>query len=151
MKVLFATSEAYPFAMSGGLADVSGALPKALRMRLVGARVIMPLYDTVPQELRDSMRFVTSISVPVAWRRQYCGIFEAKYNGIIYYLIDNLYYFGNREGLLPDAPGRTWTECDINTLGASGRGAERIVFSNDGLIYYTPDHYESFTLLYGQP
>lgn len=56
--------------------------------------------------------------------------------------------FGNREGLLPDAPGRTWTECDINTLGESGRGAERIVFSNDGLIYYTSDHYESFELLY---
>ena len=56
--------------------------------------------------------------------------------------------FGNREGLLPDAPGRTWTECDINTNGASGRGAERIVFSNDGLIYYTGDHYESFEALY---
>ena len=56
--------------------------------------------------------------------------------------------FGNREGLLPDAPGRSWTECDINTNGASGRGAERIVFSNDGLIYYTSDHYESFELLY---
>lgn len=57
--------------------------------------------------------------------------------------------FGNYEGLLPDAEGRTWTECDINTLGASSRGAERIVFSNDGLIYYTPDHYDSFELLYG--
>lgn len=59
--------------------------------------------------------------------------------------------FGNREGLLPDASGRSWTECDINTLGASSRGAERIVFSNDGLIYYTADHYESFELLYGEP
>jgi len=59
--------------------------------------------------------------------------------------------FGNREGLLPAASGRTWTECDINTLGASSRGAERIVFSNDGLIYYTGDHYESFELLYGTP
>ena len=59
--------------------------------------------------------------------------------------------FGNFEGLLPDKDGRTWTECDINTLGASSRGAERIVFSNDGLIYYTPDHYESFELLYGEP
>lgn len=57
-------------------------------------------------------------------------------------------YFGNAEGLLPDAPGRKWTECDINTLGARSRGAERIVFSNDGLIYYTNDHYESFELLY---
>ena len=59
--------------------------------------------------------------------------------------------FGNYEDLLPDAPGRTWTECDIGTLGKSSRGAKRIVFSNDGLIYYTDDHYESFTLLYGEP
>ena len=58
--------------------------------------------------------------------------------------------FGNYEGLLPDAKGRSWTECDIDTLGASSRGAKRIVFSNDGLIYYTDDHYESFTLLYGE-
>ncbi len=56
--------------------------------------------------------------------------------------------FGNYEGLLPKANGRKWTECDINTLGAKSRGAERIVFSNDGLIYYTSDHYESFELLY---
>ena len=58
--------------------------------------------------------------------------------------------FGNYEGLLPDAEGRTWTECDIDTLGAEKRGAKRIVFSNDGLIYYTADHYESFELLYGE-
>ena len=55
--------------------------------------------------------------------------------------------FGNREGLLPDAPGRVWTECDINTLGARSRGSERLVFSNDGLIYYTADRYESFVFL----
>ena len=60
-------------------------------------------------------------------------------------------YFGNKEGILPKAGGRKWTECDIDTLGADSRGAKRIVFSNDGLIYYTDDHYESFTLLYGNP
>ncbi|MCR5087949.1 MAG: ribonuclease [Oscillospiraceae bacterium] len=59
--------------------------------------------------------------------------------------------FGNYEGLLPDAAGRKWTECDINTLGKNSRGAERLVFSNDGLIYYTGDHYDSFELLYGDP
>lgn len=58
--------------------------------------------------------------------------------------------FGNYEGLLPEADGRTYTECDIDTLGADKRGAKRIVFSNDGLIYYTEDHYESFELLYGE-
>ena len=57
-------------------------------------------------------------------------------------------YFGNYEGALPKAKGRKWTECDVNTLGAKTRGPERILFSNDGLIYYTPDHYESFELLY---
>ncbi len=58
--------------------------------------------------------------------------------------------FGNYEGLLPEEDGRTYTECDIDTLGAKSRGAKRIVFSNDGLIYYTEDHYESFELLYGE-
>lgn len=57
--------------------------------------------------------------------------------------------FGNREGLLPKASGRQYYECDIDTNGGKSRGAKRIVFSNDGLIYYTVDHYESFTLLYG--
>lgn len=59
--------------------------------------------------------------------------------------------FGNYEGLLPEAEGRTYTECDIDTVGSSSRGAKRVVFSNDGLIYYTGDHYESFELLYGGP
>lgn len=57
--------------------------------------------------------------------------------------------FGNYEGLLPKKDGRVYTECDIDTLGADKRGAKRIVFSNDGLVYYTEDHYESFELLYG--
>jgi len=55
--------------------------------------------------------------------------------------------FYNDEGLLPDADGRTWTECDINYTGGF-RGSERIVFSNDGLIYYTNDHYQTFERLY---
>ncbi len=93
MKVLFASSEAYPFAMSGGLADVAGALPKALRKRFVGCRIVLPMYSTIAQELKDKMTFITSITVPVSWRRQYCGIFEAHVDGVIYYLIDNQYYF----------------------------------------------------------
>jgi len=98
MKILYAASEAYPFAMSGGLADVAGALPKALRRRLIGCRVVMPLYGSVSEELRQKMTFITSITVPVSWRRQYCGIFEAHIDGVIYYLIDNQYYF-KRDGL----------------------------------------------------
>lgn len=58
-------------------------------------------------------------------------------------------YFGNYEGLLPEEDGRDYYECDIDSDGGY-RGAKRIVFSNDGLIYYTEDHYESFELLYGE-
>lgn len=58
-------------------------------------------------------------------------------------------HYGNYEGTLPEKSGRSYTECDIDTNG-SYRGAKRIVFSNDGLIYYTEDHYETFELLYGE-
>ena len=58
--------------------------------------------------------------------------------------------FGNYEGLLPEKKGRQYYECDIDTLGRTSRGASRLVYSNDGLIYYTTDHYQSFTLLYGE-
>lgn len=52
--------------------------------------------------------------------------------------------FGNREGLLPEEDGRTYTECDLDTDGENSRGAKRLVFSNDGLYFYTEDHYETF-------
>ena len=79
---------------SGGLGDVAGSL----RKRLVGCRVVMPLYGGIKQELRDRMQFITHITVPVSWRRQYCGIFEAKIDGVIFYFIDNEYYF-KRDGI----------------------------------------------------
>lgn len=98
MKVLYAASEVRPFAVSGGLADVAGSLPQALRKRMIGCRVVLPLYDCVPAEYRDEMKFITHITVPVAWRRQYCGIFEYRKDGVIYYFLDNQYYF-KRDGL----------------------------------------------------
>lgn len=58
-------------------------------------------------------------------------------------------YFGNYEGNLPEADGRDYYECDIN-YESGYRGSERIVYSDDGLIYYTADHYETFELLYGE-
>ena len=58
----------------------------------------------------------------------------------------DVYY--NYEKNLPKKEGRIYYECDIDTLGALERGAERLVYSNDGLIYYTSDHYSSFEKLY---
>ena len=59
-------------------------------------------------------------------------------------------FFGNYQGRLPKKKGRKYYECDIGTVGRKKRGEKRIIFSNDGLIYYTDDHYNTFTLLYGE-
>ena len=98
MKVLFITSEASPFAMTGGLGDVSSALPKTLCAQKIACRVVLPLYSDTPADLREKMRFIASFSVPVSWRQQYCGLFEAKHGGVTYYLLDNEFYF-RRPGL----------------------------------------------------
>ena len=58
-------------------------------------------------------------------------------------------YFGNYEGILPKKNGRTYSECDIDTLDYKNRGSRRLIYSNDGLIYYTGDHYETFELIWG--
>ncbi len=98
MNILFAASEAVPFAASGGLADVIGSLPAAIRDKGHDCRVVIPLYKSIRPELRAQLTFLTNITVDVSWRKQYCGIFTALWNGITYYFIDNEYYFG-REGL----------------------------------------------------
>lgn len=98
MNILFAASEAVPYAATGGLADVAGSLPEAISGKGNDCRIVMPLYKAIRQELRDDMTFLTNITVDVSWRKQYCGIFTSKYNGITYYFIDNEYYFA-RDGL----------------------------------------------------
>ena len=92
--VLFVASEAFPFAGTGGLGEVIGSLPKALnKSGEIEARVIIPLYQSFPQEERAKLTFVTHITVPVAWRNQYCGLFEYEKDGVTYYFIDNEFYF----------------------------------------------------------
>ena len=101
MRILYCASEANPFCGSGGLADVAGALPRALCENGVDCRVIMPLYSGIKPELRDKMTYLTSFSVPLGWRRQYCGIFSAEHMGVTYYFVDNEYYF-KRNGVYGD-------------------------------------------------
>ncbi|MCM1507206.1 MAG: glycogen synthase GlgA [Ruminococcus flavefaciens] len=98
MNILFAASEAVPFAASGGLADVVGSLPKAINAKGHKCSVVMPLYSAISKELRSEMIFVNNITVDVSWRKQYCGIFKSTANGVDYYFIDNEYYF-SRDGL----------------------------------------------------
>ena len=98
MKVLFAASEAHPFIKTGGLGDVMGALPKSLINLDIDARVVIPKYKNIKDELKQKLQFIKWFTVSVGWRNQYCGVFQYDYDGVIYYFIDNEYYF-NRDGL----------------------------------------------------
>lgn len=93
--ILFVCSEAFPFAGTGGLGEVMGSLPKEINALKSGyeARIILPLYESFPQEERANLEFMCHINVPLAWRNQYCGLFKYNYKGTVYYFIDNEYYF----------------------------------------------------------
>jgi len=92
-NILFAAFEASPFIKTGGLGDVSGALPVHLRNDEFDARVILPLISSIPEEYKSRMKFVTSYEVPLGWRKQYCGLFTLMKGGVKYYFLDNEYYF----------------------------------------------------------
>lgn len=99
MKILFVASEAMPFVRSGGLGDVAGSLPKAFNALGHDCRVIIPFYkEEIDEKFSDTFRFLSSTFVDLSWRRQYCGVYEAVYDGVTYYFIDNEYYF-KRKGL----------------------------------------------------
>jgi glycogen/starch synthases, ADP-glucose type len=93
MKVLFAASECVPFIKTGGLADVVGALPPVLKAAGVDVRVILPLYSEIGETYKSQMRHVLEFEIDLGWRKQYCGVKELTYAGVVWYFIDNRYYF----------------------------------------------------------
>ncbi|ACV61729.1 glycogen/starch synthase, ADP-glucose type [Desulfofarcimen acetoxidans DSM 771] len=97
MKVLFVAGEAFPFAKTGGLADVVGSLPKYLRKLGVDVRVMIPKYGDIQDIYTEDAVTVHSRIVDVGWRHQYCGIQEVNYQGVPIYFVDNEYYF-KRQG-----------------------------------------------------
>ena len=101
MKILYVTSEAAPFAASGGLGDVMGALPAAVKAADPGndVSVILPLYGQVTDAQRKKMKFLTSFYIRYSWRDEYCGVFRTEVNGVNYYFLDNEHYFKRPGGL----------------------------------------------------
>ena len=93
INVLFAAFEAAPFSKTGGLGDVAGSLPSALKGRNCDIRVILPKLRQIPQEYREQMKPVSIFTVPLGWRNQYCGIETLKLGNIQYYFVDNEFYF----------------------------------------------------------
>lgn len=93
IRVLLVTSEAVPFAKSGGLGEVAGSLPQALDAEGADVRVVLPKYWDIPEEFKSQMIHLGSVTVPLGWRRQYCGISRLEHKGITFYFLDNEYYF----------------------------------------------------------
>ena len=94
MKILFTASECVPFVKTGGLADVVGALAPVLAKMGHEVRVILPMYSAIGQKWQEQMEYVLDFEVQLGWRRQYCGVQMLKKDGVIYYFLDNKYYFG---------------------------------------------------------
>ena len=95
-KILFVASECVPFVSSGGLGDVIGSLPAALKKEYgdkADIRVMIPLYAQIGETYREKMELLCHFDVPLAWRRQYCGVLSLIKDGITYYFLDNEYYF----------------------------------------------------------
>ena len=93
IRILFAASEALPLIKTGGLGDVAGSLPRALKHAGAKVAVIMPKYSAIPQEYCDKMDHVADFYVPLAWRNVYCGIEHLSIQDLDYYFVDNEHYF----------------------------------------------------------
>ena len=93
-KVLFVASEAVPFIKTGGLADVVGSLPKYLDKRYFDARVILPKYMCMKEELRNSLEYIGDFYIDYAGTSKYVGVLKKEIDGVIFYFIDNEEYFG---------------------------------------------------------
>lgn len=93
INILFASSEAVPFAKTGGLGDVAGSLPRALKHAGARVSVIIPKYSSIPAEYQAQMKHVCDFTVPLSWRNDYCGIEKLTLNGLDFYFIDNESYF----------------------------------------------------------
>ena len=94
MKILLTASEAVPFIKTGGLADVVGSLAPVLAQKGHDVRVIIPDFGAIPQEYADQMSHICDFEVQLGWRRQYCGIEKLEKDGVIWYFMDNKFYFG---------------------------------------------------------
>ena len=118
MKILMVSSEVEPFAKTGGLGDVVGSLPKALNDLDMDCRVIMPLYSKIADKFKEKMKYLGYIYINVGWRHQYCGVFSLKYQDVIYYFIDNEFYY-NRESLYDEMDLEKFSFLDLAAFEVS--------------------------------
>lgn len=132
-RVLIAAAEGAPFAKTGGLADVVGALPPALQHEDIDCRVIMPKHHIIKERFQDQLDFVMAMQIQVGWRSQYLGVETTEVNGVRYYFIDNEYYFGGpiyKGGTQEDEQYMFFCRAVLEALPHLGWGPE-IIHCND--------------------
>ncbi len=143
-NVLFVTTEAVPFASTGGMGEVCTALPRALnKTKKADARVILPLYEEVAYRFKEKMTFVCNITVGLSWRNQYCGLFRMEYCGVIYYFVDNEYYFKRADvyGYYDDAERFAFFSKAVLELLPHLDFKPEVLQSNDHLTALVPVYY----------
>lgn len=96
LKILYASSEAFPFAVSGDAGEIAGSLPQQIKLLGADIRVVLPFYATIPRRYRQEAKKISEFTVSLCWRNQYCGVFQLSQCGVTYYFIDNEYYFGRQ-------------------------------------------------------
>jgi starch synthase len=146
MKILFAASEALPLAATGGLSDVACSLPLALGGLGAECRVVMPLYSDISENFKKKLKFKTHFTVSLSWRRQYCGVFEGNFNGVVYYLLDNEYYFKRRGlyGHFDDAERFAFFSKAVLEMLRYIDFKPDIIHSNDWHTALVPVYYRAF-------
>lgn len=136
MKILYAASEALPFASTGGLADVVGSLPGAVKKELgegADVRVVIPLYPVIRQKFAEEIELICEMNVKLAWRNQYCGIWQTERDGVVFYFIDNEYYFSRATlyGCFDDAERFAYFSKAILELMAAVEFYPDVLHAND--------------------
>ncbi|MGN1412189.1 MAG: glycogen synthase GlgA [Oscillospiraceae bacterium] len=146
MNILFAVSEALPYVKSGGLGDVAGSLPVAINKKGHDCRVVIPLYKDISTKDRANMTYITNITVDVAWRKQYCGIFTSTVNGVTYYFLDNEYYFGRNGlyGFYDDCERFTFFSRAVLEMLRYIDFKPNVIHSNDWQTALIPVYYQVF-------
>lgn len=133
MKILYVASEATPFIKTGGLADVAGSLPKAIKELGHDIRVVLPLHGSISPKYKDQMKKIHEYYVDLNWRRQYVGVMELVYEGVIYYFLDNEYYFNRAKvyGEVDDGERYSYFSKAVTLLPKEIKFKPKVIHTND--------------------
>lgn len=133
MKILYVAAEVAPFIKTGGLADVAGSLPRTIKKLGHDIRVVLPLHGSIEQKYKDQMTKIHEYYVDLNWRRQYVGVMELDFNGVIFYFLDNEYYFNRAKvyGEVDDGERYAYFSKAVTLLPKELKFKPKVIHTND--------------------